>query len=208
MFGLASGFYQNYMIPPEVSILIVGLDDAGKTTLLERVKVTDFSGPKASTGKRIGVQKRRSMIPTVEMIPEEKNEKVSPVRKLEKKSSSRRRMFACPAPGSYKRLNYDSDEVTDYGDNDGIIELPAGHYMSPEVSPSRSELHVNLITNGNSAKNDDDDDDGGDNDDKQYDVKAGKTMFPLHLIRPTREFYTLFPPYDSLPFFLFTHTHT
>lgn len=54
MFQLASGFYQNYWSPDEISFLIVGLDHAGKTTLLERIKVTDFtSPPKIATGKRI-----------------------------------------------------------------------------------------------------------------------------------------------------------
>ncbi|KAL7545391.1 hypothetical protein ACHAWF_008737, partial [Thalassiosira exigua] len=41
MFSLASGIYQSYFAPPKLSILIVGLDGAGKTSLLERIKVTD-----------------------------------------------------------------------------------------------------------------------------------------------------------------------
>ncbi|KAL7498577.1 hypothetical protein ACHAWT_010112 [Skeletonema menzelii] len=43
MFGLASGVYQNYFAPPKLSILIVGLDGAGKTALLERIKVTNIT---------------------------------------------------------------------------------------------------------------------------------------------------------------------
>mmetsp|Transcript_514 Transcript_514/g.1043 ORF Transcript_514/g.1043 Transcript_514/m.1043 type:complete len:534 (+) Transcript_514:208-1809(+) len=42
MFSLASGIYQSYFAPPKLSILIIGLDGAGKTSLLERVKVTDI----------------------------------------------------------------------------------------------------------------------------------------------------------------------
>lgn len=45
MFGLAAGFYQSYLKAPQVNIVFVGLDDSGKTALLERVKVTDFSHP-------------------------------------------------------------------------------------------------------------------------------------------------------------------
>ena len=41
MFGLASGFYESLQ-PPELRILIVGLDGAGKTSLFERLKVTNF----------------------------------------------------------------------------------------------------------------------------------------------------------------------
>ena len=41
MFGLVSGFYESLQ-PPELRILIVGLDGAGKTSLFERLKVTNF----------------------------------------------------------------------------------------------------------------------------------------------------------------------
>ena len=40
MFSLASGIYQSYFAPPKLSILIIGLDGSGKTSLLERIKVT------------------------------------------------------------------------------------------------------------------------------------------------------------------------
>jgi hypothetical protein len=43
MFSLATGIYQSYFAPPKLSILIVGLDNSGKTALLERIKVTNFS---------------------------------------------------------------------------------------------------------------------------------------------------------------------
>ena len=42
MFSLATGIYQSYFAPPKLSILIIGLDDSGKTSLLERIKVTDI----------------------------------------------------------------------------------------------------------------------------------------------------------------------
>ena len=41
MFSLATGIYQSYFAPPKLSILIIGLDGSGKTSLLERIKVTD-----------------------------------------------------------------------------------------------------------------------------------------------------------------------
>jgi len=45
MFSLAAEFYEAFLKPTEVSILIVGLDGVGKTSLLERLKVTDFIEP-------------------------------------------------------------------------------------------------------------------------------------------------------------------
>ena len=43
MFGLATGLYRTYFSPANLSILIIGPDCAGKTALLERIKVTQFS---------------------------------------------------------------------------------------------------------------------------------------------------------------------
>lgn len=42
MYELASGMYQSYFAPPKLNILIVGIDGAGKTALLERIKVTSI----------------------------------------------------------------------------------------------------------------------------------------------------------------------
>ena len=58
MFGLASGIYQSYFAPPKLSILIVGVDGAGKTSLLERVKVT-----KVDTKLDIGSSSTSSLSP-------------------------------------------------------------------------------------------------------------------------------------------------
>lgn len=38
MFSLLSGFWQYFFTKPNVHILIIGLDNAGKTTILEKVK--------------------------------------------------------------------------------------------------------------------------------------------------------------------------
>ena len=43
MFGLATGLYKTYFSPATLSVLIIGPDCAGKTALLERLKVTQFS---------------------------------------------------------------------------------------------------------------------------------------------------------------------
>ena len=42
MFSLATGLYQTYFAPPKLTILVIGLDGAGKTALVERIKVTDI----------------------------------------------------------------------------------------------------------------------------------------------------------------------
>lgn len=38
MFGLCTGYYHMYFNKPEYYVIILGLDCAGKTTLLERIK--------------------------------------------------------------------------------------------------------------------------------------------------------------------------
>jgi len=43
MFTLAAGLYDAYLVSREVSVLLIGCNNAGKTSLLERLKVTDFT---------------------------------------------------------------------------------------------------------------------------------------------------------------------
>jgi hypothetical protein len=43
MFGLVTGVYQSYFGAPQLHILLVGAEESGKTALLERLKVTQFS---------------------------------------------------------------------------------------------------------------------------------------------------------------------
>lgn len=42
MFSLVSGVYESYFASPQVNILVVGAQGAGKSTMLERLKVTHF----------------------------------------------------------------------------------------------------------------------------------------------------------------------
>mmetsp|Transcript_25265 Transcript_25265/g.39126 ORF Transcript_25265/g.39126 Transcript_25265/m.39126 type:complete len:286 (-) Transcript_25265:60-917(-) len=59
MFGLAAGFYETYLAPPEMTILIVGCESSGKTALLERFKCSKFSNSRphqssnSSNGKKL-----------------------------------------------------------------------------------------------------------------------------------------------------------
>jgi ADP-ribosylation factor family len=43
MFTLAAGLYAEYFSAPQVNLLVVGVQGSGKTTILERIKVTSFA---------------------------------------------------------------------------------------------------------------------------------------------------------------------
>jgi GTPase SAR1 family protein len=43
MFSLASGVYDSYFAAPQLNVLVIGCESVGKTALLERLKVTEFS---------------------------------------------------------------------------------------------------------------------------------------------------------------------
>jgi ADP-ribosylation factor related protein 1 len=48
MFSLGVGLYQQYLSSTQINILVIGIQGAGKTTVMERLKVTDF-GPSSSS---------------------------------------------------------------------------------------------------------------------------------------------------------------
>ena len=51
MYSLLSGFYKWYFEKPEIKVLIVGLDNSGKTSFLERLKGSE--GQKCTNLDRI-----------------------------------------------------------------------------------------------------------------------------------------------------------
>lgn len=54
MFSLATGVYESYFAAPQLNVLVIGCESVGKTALLERVKVTEFStkAPKKNAGPK------------------------------------------------------------------------------------------------------------------------------------------------------------
>ena len=56
MFSLFNGIYDSYLAPSQLNLLIVGPTESGKTTLLERIKVTEI--PKKGSSNTRTVQQR------------------------------------------------------------------------------------------------------------------------------------------------------
>lgn len=174
MIELASGFYKNYLISPEVSILIIGLDDSGKTTLLERLKVTEFTGIGSSTGNKIILSKPESQHGCHSIVsetsPEENGHSVS----------RRRRLLACPAPKLYRNTKVDDEDFQ------STIDVTCGEKYHHDQQQQDMGSIRNCQTNGNSCTSTAKPILSGEkNQNIQYDMKKDKTMFPQHLIRPT-----------------------
>mmetsp|Transcript_25239 Transcript_25239/g.29213 ORF Transcript_25239/g.29213 Transcript_25239/m.29213 type:complete len:520 (+) Transcript_25239:38-1597(+) len=217
MFTLASGFYENYLIPPEVSLLIIGLDNAGKTSLLERLKVTDFKSDfKEVSGKRIRIVKgdrdNGSMSQHSHTHSQNKNDsnqrigelngnqnstnnntikasesnrnghghydqvkdqvprpQPSIAAKLPKQphqqphqhqtrhrnqpTKSKRKLFMCPAPKSYRMNTVDSDEEEDFVSSQ--VMKDEGNYvpMTPNSSTSSFVLFDQTTNSSTSSLN-------------------------------------------------------
>ena len=59
MFSLFNGVYDSYLAPTQLNLLVVGAPESGKTTLLERLKVTEIpSRPRKGSSSTKTVQQR------------------------------------------------------------------------------------------------------------------------------------------------------
>ena len=59
MFSLFNGIYDSYLAPTQLNLLVVGAPESGKTTLLERLKVTEIpTRPRSGSGGSKTVQQR------------------------------------------------------------------------------------------------------------------------------------------------------
>ncbi len=120
MFTLASGFYENYLVPPEVRLLIVGLDNGGKTTILERLKVTDFNNTKqAVSGKKISVKAVKDGQGNDRKIGYDKRERYA--------GESSRNMNVVKSNGNDNGNGTGNDQSQSANDDDDIVMKQAGY---------------------------------------------------------------------------------
>lgn len=235
MFGLASGYYHNYLKPPDVRILLVGLDGSGKTALLERVKVTDFKSRRGNSGRRLILTDNS---PRPISTPqdddhshaddnaddddgddgEDDDAKISSSIEphdgklsvdVSNRNEHRMKTRMCPSPALFhkKQLLGDDDEeyVYDFPAKDGIRyrdkdTKTIGHKNGSHDKQLSSGSHSILADENRSSatltqtRRKNRSSDCGfqtehlpstESETKQYDLKANKTMFPMHLIKPT-----------------------
>ena len=173
MFGLISGLYNTLHEESKISILLVGCDEAGKTSLLERCKVTDLTHRQSSMKKRrssLSKSEKKMVDPmtktpgksiTVEKPP-------APLDDIEKQE----RTF-CPSPAYYRHNTVlapkQLEPFTDTPD-------PAEESATPQSKTQNG--------NHDSQPNNDQMDDNT----FEIDLRQGKKMLPLHKITPTGMF--------------------
>lgn len=165
MFSLASGIYESYLAAPKLTILLVGGQGVGKTTFLERAKVTDFATkpPKAK-------QKTTVVLPP--QVPDgsflffgddshqpEPTPNVTSAKKKKTNANNsngappptaalttRKSWFICPAPPKYTPSMEESDDELDVDqqeDEFGSLHVPQTatttklpHYVPPPLPPA------------------------------------------------------------------------
>jgi len=230
MFGLASGYYQNYLKSPDVKLLLVGLDGAGKTALLERLKVTDFKNKtRSSSGKRLaldttnfqtrtpppqdddhdheehddndyGTNDSQSKVEILSSIEPRPDVDVSASNGQEHRHM-RTRMCPTTSLSLEKQMDGDNDEEYVNAFSSASTVGIKNRYNSANGHEDH-HIYSKQSSNGNQNENEDGDivpdisnvkdtslcserSKGEGNQVKQYDIKTDKTMFPLHLIKPT-----------------------
>lgn len=192
------------MIPPEVSVLVVGLENAGKTTLLERLKVTDFTNTQiASQGERIALSKTsfdRNNSINEDFIRKNRNGyrnfNLVHCEPHKIKSLKLQKIVSCLAPQYYKDEN--TDPIDDR-DVDKCTNITIGESKTNKMNESSKEDNASanqgevvscesLILSPHDHQKQNkiiDDEQSPPKKDEQIDLRKGMSMFPLHLIRPT-----------------------
>jgi GTPase SAR1 family protein len=141
MFSLVGGIYDAYFSPPKLNLLLVGAPYVGKTTVLERCKVTQFNRSKKATvnlqeserlpvhvllGTAAGSADSANDIDIVEtpVLPKARPSLATTFRQ------NSRRWLVCPAPKKY------AFNVADDDDEDEVMEEEEEMEPLTTASPS------------------------------------------------------------------------
>lgn len=178
MFSLASGIYQNYFGTPQLNVLLIGMEDVGKTTLLERLKVTQFS-KKGTQQTTVSTKMKRSLscpappkYANAKVLQDDDDDEIegedSFGSQSERPSSSSRRWLNDKQQSSLEDVEWSSAR--------GEAQVSERAATTAEIPEQRPEpTH-----------------EGGGEEVPDYNLKAGLKMLPLTKIRPTSEFLNYF----------------
>lgn len=135
MFSLFEGVYDSYLAPTQLNVLVIGAPGVGKTTLLERLKVTQFpkrpsSQPLPLSSEDLTPALRKAFeeggvsyeIPVEENPQSPEKPKVKAPASTPKIVVTQKRRFLphiCPAPERYRKSTQDQEE--DFIEDDGNV---------------------------------------------------------------------------------------
>lgn len=169
MFSLFNGIYDSYLAPTQLNLLVVGAPESGKTTLLERLKVTDIpSRPRKGMSNRVeqppatlqsallktgAAMGRHSLSKTslasgTSSTSNEKPVEVKPTKAKAvpaKPKKKNRFMLICPAPERYMRAAQDQDEEYVEDDDEEEVSEPMNDIFREDsfsgAPPLRARSH-------------------------------------------------------------------
>jgi len=163
MFSLASGIYESYFAYPQLNVLLIGAEGVGKTTLLERLKVTEFTrkSPDAKALASVGITtNRNSSIKTNTNTNNTKinksnnnnnnnngttNSRNSSGHKNKNKNNSKStttRRLSCPAPSKYRNAavaDDDDEDSDDDGDDETTNQQQQQHQIDSRLGDPQSD---------------------------------------------------------------------
>jgi len=169
MFSLASGMYENYFATQQLNVLLIGCEGVGKTTLLERLKVTQFS-PRPKIPKPQRKVTRNISCPGPSRYDRAKENQDDDEEILVDSSSERFELSErwVKSDNNEDEIAYGAQDVKESHQNQQIESTnKAKQGNNGEVPPKLQPIE----------------DDNNNN--NEYDVKPGLTMLPMIKIRPT-----------------------
>ena len=191
MFGLATGIYQSYFSTPQLNVLLLGGEGVGKTALLERLKVTQFSkkGPVVKRSFSCPAPPKYANAKLIQDNGDDGNDDMDGNYNNDNQNHQRDALQSSSERAQPSKRWLDHKQQSSLEDVDDVRPELGQDNQNNQSNQRRNYLDVPAPTGGNSTPDSAAlEEPHEENQAQEFNLKPGMQMLPLHKIRPTSKF--------------------